>query len=233
MTAVLFDEMRRTTRASAAMEALRQAILEGRLPPGTPLIQADIARQLGISRAPLREALRGLEEEGLVVNIPFRGAFVSTIDRRSLDELCSFRNMIERFAVQRVIERASDEELSQLAAIIQVMEDAAARGDVEAVDREDIAFHTKILELADHRLLLQVWQTYIGQIRRAMVLRNKINRDPRRIVGLHRPMLAAILRRDIAAAQACYAEHGTDLVATLLADEAGETDGITPAVGGK
>jgi DNA-binding GntR family transcriptional regulator len=214
----LFTEMRRTTRASAAGDALREAILEAKLPPGAPIIQAEVARQLGISRAPLREALRELEEEGLVVNIPFRGTFVSTIDRRSLDELCSFRNLIERFAVQRVIERASDDDLARLREIVERMQAHADQGDIDAVDRDDVSFHTTVCELADHNLLFQVWKTYAPQIQRAMALRNKVNSDAHRIVALHRPILEAILRRDAAAAQACYAEHGTDLVATLFGD---------------
>ena len=218
----VFTAMQRTTRASAALDTLRKAILEARLAPGTPLIQADIARQLGISRAPLREALRELEEEGLVVNVPFRGAMVSLIDRRALDELCSFRNLIERFAVQRAIELASDADLDRLRAIVDRMRAHAAAGEVDAVDEDDIAFHTAICELADHRLLLQVWQTYAAQIQRAMTLRNQVNRDVRRIVDLHQPILDAILRRDIEAAQACYAEHGMDLVATLFGDDAAE-----------
>jgi DNA-binding GntR family transcriptional regulator len=215
----LFSEIERTTRASAALETLRKAILEARLPPGASIIQSEIARQLGISRAPLREALRELEEEGLVVNVPFRGTFVSTIDRRSVDELCSFRNLIERFAVQRAIERGSDDDLAGLSEIIARMEEHAERGDIDAVDQDDVAFHTLICTLADHCLLLQVWQTYAAQVQRAMALRNKINSDVRRIVGLHRPILDAILRRDVAAAQACYAEHGTDLVAALFGDD--------------
>jgi DNA-binding GntR family transcriptional regulator len=179
----------------------------------------------------LREALRELEEEGLVVNIPFRGAFVSTIDRRSIDELCSFRNLIERFAVQRVIDLATDEDLARLRAIIERMEEHADQDDVDAVDHDDIAFHTTICQLADHRLLLQVWQTYAPQIQRAMALRNKINRDAHRIVALHRPILDAILRRDAAAAQACYAEHGTDLVATLFRqDDDPPTEQLDPVL---
>jgi DNA-binding GntR family transcriptional regulator len=215
----LFSEMRRTTRASAARDALREAILEAKLPPGSPVIQAEVARQLGISRAPLREALRELEEEGLVVNIPFRGTFVSTIDRRSLDELCSFRNLIERFAVQRVIKRASDEDLVRLREIVDRMQAHVDQGDINAVDQDDIAFHTAICELADHNVLLQVWKTYAPQIQRAMVLRNNVDRDKQRIVAIHRPILEAILRRDAAAAEACYAQHGTDLVATLFGED--------------
>src|SRR4051812_17670668 len=142
--------MRRTTRASAARDTLRQAILEAHLPPGAPVIQSEVARQLGISRAPLREALRELEEEGLIVNIPFRGAFVSTIDRRSLDELCSFRNLIERFAVERVIERASDDDLARLSDIVERMQAHADQGDIDAVDQDDVLFHTTICQLADH-----------------------------------------------------------------------------------
>lgn len=211
--------MRRTTRASAARDTLRRAILEAQLPPGSPIIQSEVARQLGISRAPLREALRELEEEGLIVNIPFRGAFVSTIDRRSLDELCSFRNLIEQFAVERVIARASDEDLARLSEIVERMQAHADQGDIEAVDQDDVLFHTTICELADHNLLFQVWRTYAPQIQRAMALRNKVDKDAQRIVGLHRPILAAILRRDSAAAQACYANHGTDLVAILFGDE--------------
>ena len=216
MDVKLFPEMQRITRASAALVTLRKAILEARLPPGAPLIQADIARQLGISRAPLREALRALEEEGLVVNVPFRGAFVSTIDRQSLDELCSFRNVIERFAVQRVIERGAVADVERLQAILERMEKHAGDNDLDAVDQDDIAFHTTICELADHQLLLQVWRTYAAQIQRAMALRNKVDRDPCRIVALHWPILDAIRNQDMKMAEACYAKHGTDLVATLL-----------------
>lgn len=215
----VFTEVPPTTRAQAALDALREAILDGRLTPGSPIIQTDVARQLGISRAPLREALRLLEEEGLVVNVPFRGVVVSTLDRRALDELCSLRNLIERFAAQRVIERASDEDLLQLEAIIARMEQHAALDDIDAVDQDDVAFHATLLELADHDLLLQVWRTHAAQIRRAMALRNRLNRDPQRLVALHRPILDALRRRDLAAAEARLAEHGTDLVATLLGDE--------------
>lgn len=208
-----------TTRAQAALEVLRAAILEGQFAPGAPINQLEIAQQLGISRAPLREALRLLEEEGLVVNVPFRGAMVSKIDRRSLSELCSLRNLIERFAAQRVIERASDEDLRQLSGIIEQMERHAEAGDIDRVDEDDIAFHATLLELADHHLLLQVWRTHAAQIRRAMTLRNRLNRDPYRIVALHRPILDALLNRDLGAAEACLLEHGTDLVDTLLGDE--------------
>jgi DNA-binding GntR family transcriptional regulator len=217
-----FNEIQRTTRASAALKTLRQAILEARLAPGTPLLQAELARQLGISRAPLREALRELEEEGLVVNVPFRGAFVTTVDRRSLDELCGFRNLIERFAVERATACASDVELEHLRDLVDEMQRHANAGDSDAVDAADIAFHTAICELADHQLLLQVWHTYAPQIQRAMALRNKVGRDPQRIVDMHRPIVEAILRRDAAAAVACFAEHGTDLVSTLFGNDDAE-----------
>ena len=219
MAGNVFTEVPPTTRAQAALDALRAAILDGRLSPGSPIIQADVARQLGISRAPLREALRLLEEEGLVVNVPFRGAVVSTLDRRALDELCSLRNLVERFAAQRVIERASDEDLLRLEEILARMEHHAALDDIDAVDQDDIAFHTTLLELADHDLLLTVWKTHAAQIRRAMALRNRLNRDPQRLVALHRPIVDALRIRDAAAAEACLAKHGTDLVATLLGDE--------------
>jgi DNA-binding GntR family transcriptional regulator len=219
MATLDLSEVRAEPLSALVLRTLREAIVEGRLAPGEAIVEVHLSRQLGVSRAPLREALRQLEEEGLVVSVPFRGTVVSTIDRRSLDELCSLRNLIERFAVQRVIERATDEDLTRLQTIVDSMERHAELGDIDAVDQDDIAFHATLLELADHTLLLQVWSTYAAQIRRAMRLRNRLNRDPARIVALHRPILDALWNRDLAAAAACLADHGTDLVETLISNE--------------
>ena len=87
------------------LRTLREAIVEGRLAPGEAVVEAQLSRQLGVSRAPLREALRSLENEGLIVSVPWRGAFVAPLTERGVTELQTFRRLLEVFAAEQVLEQ--------------------------------------------------------------------------------------------------------------------------------
>lgn len=90
----------RTTTPDGVYRTLRAAILDGTVPPGGQLREAHIAKDLGISRSPLREALTKLEEEGLVVKIPYRGAFVVEVSAREVAEIDSVRLRVEPYAAE-------------------------------------------------------------------------------------------------------------------------------------
>lgn len=153
-------------RAESAAAALRDAILAGRLAPGTQLREVHIAAELGVSRAPLREALRSLEEEGLVVRHAYRGAFVAEIGAETVEEIASLRVRLEPFAIQLALPRLRSPEGSALlqAALDRIDERSAAR-DIPGTIDTHLALHRLFYELSGHKLLLDGWRSWESQLR--------------------------------------------------------------------
>lgn len=209
------SEVRPTTLSEAALEELREAIVEGRLAPNTPIREVAIARQLGISRAPLREALRQLMREGLVLHVPYRGTIVAPLTVRTIEELRSLRRLLEEYAAEQLITQASDAQIATLGELVEAMEAHAAAGDIAALNLTDLQFHQRLIEISDHQMLLTVWQTYVQQIRRILALRNRINHDPRSIAAMHRDLLNALQARNMDDVRRCYDAHGADFTSAL------------------
>lgn len=209
------SEVRPTPLSEAAVEELREAIVEGRLAPNTPIREVAIARQLGISRAPLREALRQLMREGLVLHVPYRGTIVAPLTARMIEELRSMRRLLEEYAAERLIALASDEQILALAALADEMERRAVAGDIAGLNLTDLQFHQRLIELSDHHMLLSIWQTYMQQIRRILALRNRANHDPLSIVKMHHDLVDALRARDMDQVRRCYDAHGADFSSTL------------------
>jgi DNA-binding GntR family transcriptional regulator len=157
----MFDhivEGRRGSLRDAVLPELRRAILSGRLPAGSRLRESEIARNLGVSRSPVREAIAKLEQDGLAERFPNRGAFVADVySRRAIAELAGLRNVLECFALQLVASRTPQPDWQALRAVTMEMDAAAARQDFAAVADTDVRFHRGLVELARHRKLLQVW----------------------------------------------------------------------------
>jgi DNA-binding GntR family transcriptional regulator len=195
----------------SAVDLLREWIISGELKPGEPLVQAQLAERLGVSRAPVREALQKLEEEGFVKNMPYRGAVVAPLTQQDVEELRLFRNFIEERAAQLLIERLSDDEFCAIVRIYARMSDAADRGDADAVDREDLALHSRICELSGNGPLKEVWSVYSNRFRRVLTFCNRVNNDLRMVVDQHLPLLDALRNRDLDGLQDFYRNRGTDL----------------------
>lgn len=212
----MFKELRQQPLSQSVVEVVRDAIIQGRLKPGEPLIQAQLASELGVSRGPVREALHKLEEEGLVTNTPYKGTVVTPLNRRDVDELRSLRTVLERFAAHLAVERLTDDGLEELEASYLRMKQAANAGDGVAFGLEDLAFHTKICDHSGHKLLFEVWQLYATRFRRVLALRNEINRDLHDVLEMHTPLLDAFREHDHDAIDAFYDRHGADLTAVLM-----------------
>lgn len=195
----------------SAVDLLREWIISGELKPGEPLVQSQLAQRLGVSRAPVREALQKLEEEGFVQNEPYRGAIVAPLTQQDVAELRLFRNFIEERAAQLMIERLTDDDLSEIESIYARMSDAADRGDVDEVDQADLALHTRICELSGNGPLIEVWQVYSNRFRRVLTFCNRVNNDLRMVADAHLPLLDALRERDLAGVQDFYYNRGTDL----------------------
>jgi DNA-binding GntR family transcriptional regulator len=127
---------------------IRQAIVDGRLPPGRRLKEEELARELGMSRTPIREALLMLESEGLVESIPRRGATVRTYAVGDLDDVYQLRALLEGYAARRAASRISAEDLDRLDGSCDRFDRLGAEEDVLDLVKENLLFHSVILEAA-------------------------------------------------------------------------------------
>ena len=140
----------------AAFRTLRHGILHGDLQPGERLMEIQLANRLGVSRTPVREAIRMLELEGLVINIPHRGAQVARITRQDLLDVLEVRKGLEELAVKLACERMTDAELSDLYTASREFEEKAESGDVLAMAEADEAFHAIIYTASGNKRLIQL-----------------------------------------------------------------------------
>jgi DNA-binding GntR family transcriptional regulator len=150
--------------ADAVADRLRQAIHRGEYSPGDRLVERTLSAQLGVSHIPVREALTKLEDEGLVVRRPRRGARVAELSAVTITEISSMRVLLEGFVVRRVTERWTPRVERDLLRVSDRMVAAARRGDVAAVLELDHRFHERLWQQADHSILIDVATTMRGRI---------------------------------------------------------------------
>ena len=146
----------RTVLREQIKEILLERILRGELEPGTRLVETRLARELGTSQAPVREALRDLQLLRLVESEPFRGARVRAVDDSQLLPVFPVRAVLEELAAREAA-RNADGEVGVLDRELEAMRDAAAREDWRTQISHDIAFHRSVVELAGNEPLLQSW----------------------------------------------------------------------------
>jgi DNA-binding GntR family transcriptional regulator len=179
-------------------DSLREAIFRGLIKPGQRLAEASIASTLKVSRAPVREALASLEQEGLVSRTTNRGTTVISLSARDVDEICSLRLALELLAVRRAIEHGTEEHWAQMAANVRETEKARTPEQLATLDLE---FHGLLIRAARHGRLLNTWLGLRSQIRLLMMRRNLSDANSHRAtVHGHQGLLEAIQGRDLARA---------------------------------
>jgi DNA-binding GntR family transcriptional regulator len=144
---------------------LRAAILAHDIEPGARLLEADLAAELGVSRAPVREALRMLEHEGLLESLPRRGATVVTIPEDEIQMFYEFRANIEAKAFARAAVKITDEEIEELRDRLAMLHAAYRSGDIDAVTSADREFHGAVVAIAGLTLLKRLWSNFDGPLR--------------------------------------------------------------------
>lgn len=194
-----------------AAEALRSMILSGELPPGSRVVENQLTTQLGVSRPPLREALRVLEQEGLVRTSPHRGTVVTPVSLHDVFEVFSLREELERIAVERGVPARDPARLDRVRAAMSDLDAAAAAQDAAGVTRCGFAFHLSVIGLAGngrleaaYRALSLQMQLCMGLNRRARAGQETLSGDADR----HRSILAAVEAGAVAAVQDELLHHG-------------------------
>jgi DNA-binding GntR family transcriptional regulator len=201
------------SRTEAVVSSLRNAIVEGRLKAGQKLNLDDLARQFGVSRMPVRDALKLLESEGLVRIFPHRGVEVSTLDRDDIEELFGLRQVLEQTAASRAIDRLETTHLATMKTLLREM-DSLGDNDDSWLDL-NTRFHAVLNEASGWpRLVKMIGVLRVNVERYVRVYVTQLGRA--RPQAQHWALYEACLARDADAARTVIAEHLNDTAAALL-----------------
>jgi len=181
--------LKRENLRDAVIRLIEEALLMGELSPGSRIVEAELARQAGISRGPVREAIQQLVGEGVLVQYPSRGTFVVQWTPQAVGEAYTLRAVLERLAIQEAAKRATPEDIAQLQAIVDEMAVHARDGDNRALVRLDVRFHEQLYALSGHSLLQEVLArlrrrlyALMGMDEGYMLHKDEMARDHQRIV---------------------------------------------------
>lgn len=191
----------------AVFETLREAILKGQLAPGQHLMEMQLAYQLGVSRTPVREAIRLLELEGLVNMIPRKGARVAAISEKSLCDVLEVRRALEELSIRLACSRITREGLERLNELNQEFLIACQSDDIVNIATIDEKFHDVINQASDNDKLIQLLKQLQNQMYRYRVEHIKMKSGRRELVEEHKAIISALMKQDEAAACAAIKNH--------------------------
>lgn len=212
-----------------ASAVIRGAIAAGDLQPGERLIEATLAEKLGISRAALREALRDLTAEGLLVTKPHHGTFVVELTETDVAEIYSLREVLETLAVELLVDRVSAAELALMRDVVRRMRKAVRDRDQKVIVGLDMEFHETLCKVSGHSRLHQTWSRMAGQLLTFFAKADPLY-DDEAFVDRHLQLIDSIASADRAEAVATIREHISN-AAMLLLDRAKSDRG--PIEGGR
>lgn len=188
-------------------ENLRNAILEGDLKAGKRLMEVQLAEQLGVSRTPIREAIRKLELEGLVVMLPRKGAYVANMSFKDLIDVLEIRANLEGLAAYLAAERRRDEDINDLERLAKEFEKSVRETDIDNVLKKDIEFHEKIFLMANNKKLYQLITSLWEQVHRFRVTYVSNYDASLSLVDEHNKILEAIKSGNCELAKKYATEH--------------------------
>lgn len=188
-------------------KTLRKAILTGELKPGERLMEIHLANRLGVSRTPIREAIRKLELEGLVVMIPRRGAEVAQITEKSLKDVLEVRRALDALCAELACDRISEEEMNQLKKACGEFEKAVQTRDATVIAKADVALHDIIVAATGNQRLVQLVNNLAEQMYRYRFEYIKDESQHERLIEEHRMIYESIRIKDKAAAAAAARVH--------------------------
>ncbi len=209
-----------------AYEEVRKRIVSGDFPMGSRLNEVRLASDLGVSRAPVREAVRRLSEEGLVVERPHQGAVVRELDATSLVDLYNVRAAIETLAIRLATRRRFD--TKPLHALVHRMASAAQSGDYSLVARHELDFHSVICNNSGNPILIGIFRGLQGLVLMGLALDDSSYPDLEEVAREHQPLIDAIESGDEDAAAETMKSHVLSTVGYLIRRLGGNPDDLVP-----
>ncbi len=200
MQVAIFNKIEQISLRHEVVDMIREAIISGKLEPGTHLAENALASQMSVSRAPIREALRQLEQEGLIVSIPNKGSFVKDFDEKDIDEVFTLRATLENLAMELALgEGLQESDFDHLAQLINSQKEAVENEDFDRLTTLDVQFHEFIVAKANHKRLFKMWYALHAQCRTLLNRRFRAFPDyvPETVVPDHTAIMNALLTGDM------------------------------------
>lgn len=197
-------------------ETLREAIISGRLKPGERLMEVQLAEEMGVSRTPVREAIRKLELEGFVVMVPRKGAYVADISLKDIADVFEVRAALEGLAAALAAERITEEELEQLERLLVQLAEKIEKNDLTGLIEIDTQFHEVLYRACRNAKLVQILGNLREQIQR---FRATSLASPGRMkfaLDEHKKIVEAVSERNVELARALAQEHIENAENSLL-----------------
>lgn len=198
-------------------EHLRNSIINGDLKPGQRLMELQLAEQLGVSRTPIREAIRKLELEGLVEMIPRKGAYVADLSVKDVLDVLEVRMFLEGLAARLAAERMDEDEIDELRFILIKFDEALKNKDKEGMIEQDNKFHYKIIEGSKNNKLIQIVQGLHEQVQRFRIIYFTEYTSHEDLRRHHKAILNAIANRNPEQAQLSAQTHVERVEESIIA----------------
>ncbi len=199
-------------------ETLREAIVSGTLKPGERLMEIQLAEELGVSRTPVREAIRKLELEGFVVMIPRRGTYVADLSIKDINEVFEIRTALDVLAAGLAVERITEDELEQLERLLVEIGELIEEDDADKIVESDSQFHDILYRASRNDRLVGIINNLREQFTRFRSISIQYPGRMQKSVEEHRRLVEAIASRDTDLAQQLAREHMENSEQTLLQD---------------
>jgi DNA-binding GntR family transcriptional regulator len=178
------------------VDNLKRAIFSGRFLPGSKIKEKELSKWLGVSRTPIREALRVLELEGLVEIDPNKGTRIPVITNRDIDEICEFRLLLETYCIRKFVDLLNEDDIKEMEEINNRMEDAAIRKDYFSYYENSIRFHGYYVKKSQNKRLYIAFSITRNVIRGAQIFLHQNPEHFNAAINEHRELLEVLRRRD-------------------------------------
>lgn len=203
-------------------QTLREAILKGDLRPGERLMELQLAAKLGVSRTPIREAIRMLEQEGLTVTIPRKGAEVARMTEKNMEDVLQIREALDELAVQVACDKMTDQQLENLTLAMKNFENAIQAGDLKKTAAYDVEFHDIIYESTDNPKLVTLLNNLREQIYRYRVEYLKEKENYPMLIKEHETIVAALKEKNkerVSDAMRCHIRNQAETVKNIIREQ--------------
>lgn len=198
----------RDSLADGIYRQLRDAIIRSELRPGDRIVESRVAKENGVSQAPVREAIRRLKGESLVVTARHRGTFVSECSVEDVDDLYALREVLDEFAIRRALRHMAETDLEHFQKLYEEIERTGHEDDLPGFVRADREFHSYIYELAKHEFMYYMWTLIHSKIEQAWYLLNRMAYSHlSEVASRHKPIMEALATRDFEAVRDANLEH--------------------------
>jgi len=199
-------KLKRTVLSEQIKEQLMEDIFHKKYKAGDRIVESALARELGVSQASVREALRSLIAMGFLENEPFKGITVRSFTEQDLMEVITVRVALETLACQLAVKRVTDEEINELENIVDEMIKASEEGNVDKRIHLNILFHEKLVETSGNKLIVQLYK-YMRFGTWSLLTGHLSEMDPMQISSRHRLLLDALRSRDVDRITAAVRDH--------------------------